>query len=117
MLARIARCRALQGIAADLRSQFHEIDEHVGLAAQFIRDHRWLARNRRNHGDADTTALPGYHQRTEIAVARKQHDLIDMLGEFHGIDREFDVHVALHLAAARSVMNSLAALVTNVYPL
>jgi hypothetical protein len=26
-----------------------------------------------------------------------------MLCEFHGIDREFDVHVALHLASAGSV--------------
>ncbi len=42
-------------------------------------------------------------QRAEIAIAGEQHHLVDMLGEFHGIDRKLDVHIALHLAAARGV--------------
>jgi hypothetical protein len=37
-----------------------------------------------------------------------------VFGEFHGIDRELDIHVALHLAAALASMNSLVALVTTV---
>ena len=30
-------------------------------------------------------------------------NLIDVFGEFHGIDRELDIHVALHLAATAGV--------------
>jgi len=29
-----------------------------------------------------------------------KHDLVDMFGQLHRIDREFDIHVAFHLAAA-----------------
>ena len=83
--------------------QLDEVGEDVGLAAQFVGDHRRLARNGRNYRDANTATLDRFDQRAEIAVAREQHDLVDMLGEFHGIDGEFDVHVALHLAPAGSV--------------
>jgi hypothetical protein len=40
---------------------------------------------------------------TQIPVAGKQRDLIDVLGELHRIDREFDIRVALDLAAAAGV--------------
>jgi hypothetical protein len=78
-MARLARGRTLGGIAAELGLQFHEVGEDVGLAPQFVGDHRWLARNRRDHGDADAAALHGLDQRAEIAVTGEQHDLIDML--------------------------------------
>ena len=48
-------------------------------------------------------ALQCFHQRAKIAVTGKQHDLIDMLGEFKCIDRKLDVHVAFHFAAAAGV--------------
>ena len=91
---------ALGRVAADLRLQRDEVGEHVGLAAQLVGDHRRLGRDGRDHGDADAAALHGFDQRAEVAVAGEQHDLVDMLGELHGIDRELDVHVALDLAAA-----------------
>ena len=37
---------------------------------------------------------------SEVAVAGKQHHLVDMRREFHGIDRKLDVHIAFDLAAA-----------------
>ena len=103
MMARLARGRTFGRIAAELGLQFHEVGEDVGLAPQFVGDHRRLARNRRDHGDADAAALHRFDQRAEIAVAGEQHHLVDMLGELHGIDRELDVHVALDLAAAAGV--------------
>ena len=45
-------------------------------------------------------ALHRLDQRAEIAVAGKQHHLIDRAGELHGIDRKFDIHVAFDFAAA-----------------
>jgi hypothetical protein len=42
-LSRIARKRTLGGIATYPRSQLHEIDEDVRLAAQIVGDHRRLA--------------------------------------------------------------------------
>ena len=39
--------------------------------------------------------------------AREQHDLIDVLGEFHGIHGEFHIHAAPHLAAAGRGVNEL----------
>src|SRR5882757_6324159 len=69
-----------------------------------------LARNRRNYRDANAAALHRFNQRAKIAVTGKQHDLIDMLGELHGIDGEFDVHIALYLAAAAGVDEFLGGL-------
>src|SRR5665213_3521312 len=103
VVTRLARGRALGGVAAELRLQFDQIGEDIGLAPQFVGDQGRLAGNRRDHGDPDAAALHSLDQRAEIAVAGKQHDLIDMFGEFHGIDRELDIHVALDLAAARGV--------------
>src|SRR6201999_2878127 len=103
VMARLARGGALGRVAAELGLQLDQVGEHVGLAAQFVGDHRRLARDGRDHGDADAAALHGLDQRAEIAVAGKQHDLVDMLGKLHRIDRELDVHVALDLAAAAGV--------------
>ena len=113
MMARLARGRTLGRIAAELGLQFHQIGEDVCLAAQFVGYHRRLARNRGDHGDADAAALHRLDQRAEIAVAGKQHDLVDMLGELHGIHREFDIHVALDLAAAAGVDEFLGRLGHN----
>jgi hypothetical protein len=66
--------------------QLHQIGENVGLAPQLVGDHRRLARNRRDHGNPDSAALHRFDQRAKIAVARKQHDLIDALGKLHRID-------------------------------
>src|SRR5580698_4681256 len=44
MMTRFARGRTLGRIAAKLGLQFHEVGEDVGLAPQFVGDHRRLAR-------------------------------------------------------------------------
>ena len=90
---------AFRGGPLDLGSQLDEVGEQVRLAAEFVRDHRWLAGDGRDDCDADTAALQRLDQRSEIAGAREQYNLVYMPGELHGIDRQFDVHVALHLAA------------------
>jgi hypothetical protein len=43
-------------------------------------------------------ALNRFNKWAEIAVARKQHDLIDFFGKLHRIDCDFDVHVAFESA-------------------
>jgi len=69
------------------------------LATEIVCDHRRLTRYRRHDGNADASALHSMDKRAKIAVSGKQHDLVDMLGKFHRIDREFDVHATLELAA------------------
>src|ERR1700710_101823 len=57
VMARLARSRTLGGIAAELGLQFDQVGEDVGLASQFIGDHRRLARNRRDHGHPHPATL------------------------------------------------------------
>src|SRR6478736_6433356 len=110
VMTRLARGGALGGVAAELGLQLDQIGEDVGLAPQLVGDHRRLARDRRYYRDANAAALNGFNQRAKIAVTGKQHDLVDVLGELHGIDGEFDVHIALHLAAAAGVDEFLGCL-------
>ena len=42
-------------------------------------------------------------QRAEIAVAGKEHDVIDMRRNFHRVDRQLDIHIAFDLAAPLAV--------------
>src|SRR5271156_5623783 len=75
VMTRLARGRTFGGIAAELGLQLYKVGENVGLTPQLVGDHRRLARNRRDHGDADAAALHRLDQRPEIAVAGKQHHL------------------------------------------
>ena len=95
--ARLAR-RTTDDVA-----QLVQFDEIVGLAAQFVGDHRRLAADGRDHRDAHALSLQAFHQRAEIAVAGEQHDVVDPGRKLHGVDRQLDVHVALDLAAALAV--------------
>jgi hypothetical protein len=52
-------------------------------------------------------------QRAEIAITGKQHHLIDLPGELHGIDRKLDIHVTLDLASAAGVDELLGRLRDN----
>src|SRR5262249_5634648 len=70
------------------------------LPSQFVRNHGGLGRHRRSDSDAHPPSLHRFHQRPKVAVAREQHHVIDMTGNLHGVDGEFDVHVALYFAAA-----------------
>lgn len=49
-------------------------------------------------------------KRREIAVARKDHDVVNMFAHFHHVDGEFDVHIAFDLAATKRVGESLGRL-------
>ena len=94
-------------ISADLRLQLREVREDVGLAPQFVGDHRWLARYRRNHRNADAATLDCFDKGAESSIAREQDHLVDLTGEIHGIDGKLDVHVSLHLAATAGVCELL----------
>jgi hypothetical protein len=48
-------------------------------------------------------ALKRFDQRTERSIARKEHDLINMIRELHRIDCKLDVYVALQFAMAAGV--------------
>src|SRR5882757_6420576 len=61
--------RAFRRIASELGLQLHQIGEDIRLPAQLIGDHRRLARDRGDDGDADAAALHRFDQRAEIAVA------------------------------------------------
>ncbi|MHC2533539.1 hypothetical protein ACVJMY_003108 [Bradyrhizobium diazoefficiens] len=90
----------MAGSAPHFWFQFCQINEYVRLSAQVVGDHGWLSGECGDDRYADTAALQRFHQRTKIAIAREQHDLIDVLGELHRIYGEVDIHAALHLAAA-----------------
>src|SRR3981189_846017 len=59
----LAQSRALEGIAAKLGLQLHQIGEDVGLAPQLVGDHRRLARNRRGPGNPDARPRPRFAPR------------------------------------------------------
>ena len=82
----------------------------VRLSTQFVGDHGRLGLQRRHDTDPAATHLQGAHQRTEVAVTGEQHDMVQILDEAHGVDRQLDVHVAFDLAAAQRVGEFLGGL-------
>jgi hypothetical protein len=100
-------------VPSDLGSKVHDVEEHVGLTAQLGGYHRRLSGYGGDHCDLDAVTLHGPDQCAEIAVAREEHHMIDMLGELHGIDGEFDVHVAFDLATAGLVNKFLVRLISR----
>ena len=50
-----------------------------------------------------TPSLQGFNQHPEVAIARKQHKVIDRRCEFHRVHRQFDFDVALDLSASGRV--------------
>src|SRR6185312_8952829 len=46
--------RAILGIAANLRFQVDDVNEHVGLPSEFVSTHRRVKRDARNNRDMDT---------------------------------------------------------------
>lgn len=98
VLAALARIWASDGLRAELDCNSTRSDEDVGLSAKFLGNPRRLTDNGRDHRDADAAALYRLNQGTKIAVAGEQQHFIDTFGEIHGVNRELDVHVSLHLA-------------------
>src|SRR5438477_2478649 len=82
-LPMLPRSSPVGEIATQFRLQPYQIDEHVSLTAQLVGYHG----DRGYYGHVDASALNCLDQRTKIAIAGKQHDLIDMLGDVHSIDR------------------------------
>ena len=89
--------------ALDLGGELVELDELVRLTPQFVGNHRRLGPDRGHDGCAHAFALHSFDQRAEVAVAGEQNHVIDPVDHFHHVHRQFDVHVALHLAAAGAV--------------
>jgi len=83
------------------------VDVASDVPAQLIGDHRWLGLQGRYHADPTPAHLHGSNQRTEIAVPREYHDVVQMLDQAHGIDGQLDVHIAFDLAAAERVRELL----------
>ena len=102
--------------AANSGLQFDQIDEDIGLAKQFVGDHRGIAGDGGNCGNVNAASLHRLDQRTEIAIAREEHYPIDTLGQLHGIDSKLDIHVTLRLAASAGVDELPACLSNNGIP-
>jgi hypothetical protein len=77
---------------------------------QFVGDHRRFARYRGNDGNPDAAALDRLNKRAEVSITGEQNHLFNLPSEFHGIDRNFDSHVPLHLAATARVNKFLGRL-------
>src|SRR6266576_4136386 len=90
--------------AADLRLQLRQVDKDVCLATEVVCDDRWLTCHCGHHGNADALALQCLHKRAKVAVARKQHYLVELSGKFHRIHCEFDAHAALEPATALAIL-------------
>src|SRR5580704_14324963 len=95
--------RALRRAARDQRRQLGKLDEVVGLTAQLVGYHRRRGLDGANDRDAQSAALHGLDQAAEIAVAREQDHVVEVLGHLEHVYGKLDVHVALDLAAAHGV--------------
>ena len=110
--ARLAR-HPLGRVAADLRLQLDDVEEDVGLAAQFVRHHRRLSGDGGDHRHPDAAPLHRLDERTKVAVAGEQNHVIDGTGDLHGVDRESMSMLPLTLRRPVWSTNSLVALVTT----
>ena len=52
----------------------------------------------------DAAALHRFEQWAEVSIARKQHDVIDMIRHLKGVDNKFDSHITLEFAAALAIV-------------
>jgi hypothetical protein len=93
--------------ASDVVGEVVELDEEVGLPAQFVGDHRRLRLDRADDAHLDTPALQRLDEPTKIAVTGHQDDMLDRAGDLHGVDGDFDVHVALELATSGALTELL----------
>jgi hypothetical protein len=80
--------------------QRQQVGEGIGLPPQLVGYHRRLARNRRYNLYPNTAALDRFNQSPVIAIAGEKHHLVDLLRHLHGVDRQFNFHVAFGPATA-----------------
>src|ERR1700722_13060212 len=108
LLNRLAGAGA--ALAHDHRLLPLERDEIVVLAPQLVGDHGRLRPNRGHDADAASFFLCGLDEAAKIAVAGKDHDVIHGLSQFHHVDGELDIHVALYAPPALAVRKFLEGL-------
>ena len=85
--------------------------ELVRLAAQFI-GHPWkgcvtFVETTETRTPLRCTALD---QGAEVAIAGKQHEMVDVVGHLHRVHGKLDVHIALELAPAERIHKLLCRL-------
>src|SRR5207302_5359269 len=78
----------LAWITSDFLLQFYDIEEDVGLPAEFVRYHRRLSLHRGYDRDPHALALHGLNQRPKVAITRKQNHVVDIGGELHCVNRK-----------------------------
>jgi hypothetical protein len=77
------------------------------LPSQFVSDHRRFRSDAGDDRHGWSAALNCCDQATKVAVAGEQHDVIDVLGNFQGINAKLDADVSLDLSAAGTVIKFL----------
>ena len=93
----------LARVTANLLLQIGQIDELIGLPAEFVCGHGRVGGEGRNDGDPLALVLQRFHQGAEIAVAGEYHQVIEMVGELHGVHGKLNVHVSFDFSPPRSI--------------
>ncbi len=97
----------LTALAFDEFLEIGQLDKNIGLAAYFIGNHRRFGNNRADYRHPPTFALNRLDQPTKIAIAGKDHDMIQMWLDFHYIHGQLDMNIAFDLLAACGVSKFL----------
>ena len=87
----------------DILKDISQINKLVSLTAQFISHHTGLGLHRANHRDTDTLALDGFNQPPKITITRKQNYMVKVIGHFHHVDGQLDVHITLDLTTPTGI--------------
>ena len=84
----------------DFPAQTVELDEIVGMPAQFIGDHGRLGQQRRDDADEFAASLQRRGQARKISVAGEEDDVVKMRSGFKDVNDELDFHVVFDFALA-----------------
>jgi hypothetical protein len=94
-------------IATDPRLKVCKIDKCISCSSQLICAEGRLTYDARDHSDPYASALNCLNKGAEIAITRKEQNMIDVSCQFHSIDRELDVHVSFAFATTFGVCECL----------
>jgi len=72
------------------------------LPTQFVGYHR-LARDRRHDSYPNPSALDRFDQPPIFTVAGEKHHLVELVREFHGVDRQLDAYFAFDTTTAAGI--------------
>ena len=90
-------------IAGDMLGKLGKFNKMIRLPTQFIGHHSGVGFNGADHRNTNTFALNHLNQSAEISIARKQNQMIHMLGHFNHIQRQFNIHVSLDFATTKRI--------------